>query len=324
LNPKELELPDAGIGNWGVPLAFFSGAIRGGTPFIFVSLGECITEKSGRINLGLEGTLVIGAMAGYGMSYVSVGHGLPQWICPWIGVLTAGLAGAIFGILHATLCQRPRVNDIAVGIGLMLFGTGLAFYLGKPLIEPSAPHLPSLHLGGWSNTPQIREALNINALFLLGCALSPLIHWGLKCTRWGMIVRTVGESAESARAMGYSVDRVRMIATAVGGFVAGIGGAFLSLYYPGGWNEGLASGQGLIAVALVIFARWNPIYCLLAALLFGGSAALGPSLQSVGVTSGKYLFGAAPYVLTLVIMIITCSPKRTWAGAPAELGAANR
>jgi simple sugar transport system permease protein len=119
--------------------------------------------------------------------------------------------------------------------------------------------------------------------------------------------------------MGYSVDRIRMCATSVGGFLAGIGGAFLSLYYPGSWNEGLSSGQGLMAVALVIFARWDPMRCFYAALLFGGAGALGPALQSVGVTQGYYLFSAAPYVLTLAIMIATCSPRRTLAGAPGEL-----
>ena len=132
-------------------------------------------------------------------------------------------------------------------------------------------------------------------------------------------MRTVGESADAARAMGYSVNAIRLRATMFGGFLAGIGGSFLSLYYPGSWNEGLSSGQGIMAVALVIFARWNPMLCLWAALLFGGAGALGPALQSVGVSHGYYLFNAAPYVLTLLIMIVTCSPKRTLIGAPGEL-----
>src|SRR6202043_3933912 len=119
--------------------------------------------------------------------------------------------------------------------------------------------------------------------------------------------------------LGYSVLAIRLRATMVGGFFAGIGGSFLSLYYPGSWNEGLSSGQGITAVALVIFARWDPMLCFYAALLFGGAGALGPALQSVGVTQGYYLFNAAPYILTLLIMIITSSPKRTLVGAPAEL-----
>ena len=129
----------------------------------------------------------------------------------------------------------------------------------------------------------------------------------------------VGDSADAARAMGYSVNLVRLASTALGGFLAGVGGSFLSLYYPGSWNEGLSSGQGITAVALVIFARWNPMLCLCASLLFGAAGALGPALQSVGVTSGYYLFNAAPYMLTLVILVLSCSPKRALRGAPGEL-----
>ena len=304
-------MADPGIGLWGVPLAVLGGAVRVSTPFLFVSLGECITERSGRINLGLEGTLVMGAMCAYGTSYLTGS--------PWLGVVTAGAVGALLGALHASICGLPRVNDIAVGIAMMLFGTGLAFYLGKPLIEPSAPILPSIDLGWWSTIPQVRAALRVDVLFLIGIALSPTLVWALTTTRWGLILRTVGESADAARAMGYSVNAVRLRATMAGGFLAGIGGSFLSLVYPGSWNEGLSSGQGITAVALVIFARWNPMLCLWASLLFGGAAALGPALQSVGISQGYYLFNAAPYILTLLIMIITSSPKRTLVGAPAEL-----
>ena len=304
-------MADTAIGLWGVPLAVLGGAIRVSTPFLFVSLGECITERSGRINLGLEGILVFGAMCGYGISYLTGS--------PWLGVVAGGTSGALLGALHATICALPRVNDIAVGIALMLFGTGLAFYLGKPLIEPSAPILPAIDFGWWSNTPQLRAALRINVLFVIGLALAPVLVWMLRTTRWGLILRMAGESVDAARAMGYSVNAIRLLATMFGGFLAGIGGSFLSLYYPGNWNEGLSSGQGITAVALVIFARWDPINCVLASLLFGGAAALGPALQSVGISQGYHLFNAAPYILTLLIMIITCSPRRSLAGAPAEL-----
>jgi ABC-type uncharacterized transport system permease subunit len=295
----------------GVALAVLGGAIRISTPFLFVSLGECLTEKSGRVNLGLEGTLVMGAMGGYGVSYLTQSA--------WLGVLAAGLLGVLLGALHAWLCGRPRVNDIAVGIALMLFGVGLAFFLGKPLIGPSAPHLPSIPLGWWSRSAQVRSALQINVLFVVGIGMAWAVLYLLKRTRWGLVIRTVGESADAARAMGYQVGRVRMLATMAGGFLAGVGGSFLSLFYPGSWNEGLSSGQGLMAVALVIFARWDPIRCLFASLLFGGASALGPALQSVGITSGYYLFNAAPYVLTLLIMIATSSTRRLMKGAPGEL-----
>src|SRR5687767_4493303 len=142
------------LGAWGVPLAVLGGALRVSAPFLFVSLGECITEKSGRVNLGLEGTLVMGAMSGYGVAYLSGS--------PWLGVLAAASVGGLFGLLHGVLCSRARVNDIAVGIALMLLGIGLAFFLGKPLIQPTAPRLPSISLGFFSDVPQIQSALQVN------------------------------------------------------------------------------------------------------------------------------------------------------------------
>lgn len=299
------------IGWWGVPIAILGGAIRVSTPFIFVSLGECLTERSGRINLGLEGTLVFGAMAGYAVAYHTGS--------PWAGVAAAALAGMMFGLLHGWLCSLPKVNDIAVGIALMLFGTGIAFFFGKPYIQPVAPDLPAIPLGWWTDIPQLEAALHVNVLFVVGAVLAFVMAWMFRATRIGLIVRVVGDSTDAARAMGLDPNWVRLWATAAGGALAGIGGAYLSLYYPGSWNEGISSGQGLMAVALVIFARWNPINCLWAALLFGGAGALGPALQSVGVSEGYYLFFAAPYVLTLGLLVATSSPTQAIAGAPGEL-----
>lgn len=292
-------------------LALLAGAIRVGTPFLFVSLGECLTEKAGRVNLGLEGILVFGAMAGYATSLFTGS--------PWLGVLGAGACGLLLGTLHGLVCSLPRVNDIAFGIALMLFGLGIAFFLGKPYIQPQAPMLPAIAFGDWSDNPQLRNALQINALFLIGAALAVLLHWGMRSTRWGLALRLAGDHAETARALGFRLTPIRVCATAAGGFLAAVGGAYLSLYYPGSWNEGLSSGQGLMAVALVIFARWQPVRCLYAALIFGAAGALGPALQSLGVSSGYYLFNAAPYVLTLAIMIATCRPDRALGGAPGEL-----
>lgn len=299
------------LGWWGVPLAIAAGTMRGGTPFLFVSLGECLTEKSGKINLGLEGTLLTGAMSAYAISYLTKS--------PWLGVIVAGLVGMVLGLIHAWLCQQPRVNDFAVGIAMIIFGSGIAFFFGKPFIQPSALQLPTIALGDWSNA-SLKEALKISPLFLLGVAIAPVMQWFFRSTRWGLLIRAVGDSPDAALAMGISIKKVRMLCIIVGSFLAGIGGASLSLYYPGIWSERISSGQGLMAVALVIFARWNPMQCLYASLLFGGAQALGPALQSVGITEGYYLFNAAPYVLTLAIMIITCSPKRTLTGAPGALG----
>src|SRR5580692_719516 len=252
-----------------VLIAMLGGAIRVSTPFMFVAVGECLTEKSGRVNLGLEGTLVLGAMVAYAVSY--------QTGSPWAGVFAAGVAGSILGAMHGSICSLPRVNDVA---------------------------------------------LDINPLFFVGIAVALLMAWAFANTRWGLVVRTVGDSAAAAKAMGISVDFVRFLSTTIGGFLAGVGGAFLSLSYPGSWNQGLSSGQGLMAVALVIFARWDPLRCIAAALLFGAAGALGPSLQSIGITQGYYFFNAAPYILTLGIMIATSSTKHSARDMPGELSMA--
>ncbi len=299
------------LGLWVIPLAILGGAIRVSTPFLFVSLGEVLTERSGRINLGLEGTLVFGAMSAYAIAYLTGS--------PWLGVLAAALGGALFGLVHGLICSLPRVNDIAVGIAMMILGMGLAFYFGKPYVQPVAPDLPSINFGWWSDVPQVKAALRVNVLFLIGAVLAFAMWWMFRTTKVGLILRVVGDSTDAARAMGLRPALIRTLTTAAGGAFAGVGGAYLSLFYPGSWNEGISSGQGLMAVALVIFARWNPIACFGAALLFGGAGALGPTLQSVGVSEGYYLFFAAPYVLTLGVLIATSSPTRAMTGAPGEL-----
>jgi len=287
------------------------GALRVGAPFLFVSLGECLTEKSGRINLGLEGVLVLSAMAAFAGSYLS-GNA-------WLGVAAGMAAGAALALLHGLICSLPRVNDIATGIALMLLGTGLAFYFGKPLIQPQAAQLAPIELGGWSDSPAVRAALQINPLLPLGVLLALAMGWGLANLRAGLVVRLAGDSADAARALGYRVAAIRVAATATGGMIAGMGGACLTLFYPGSWNEGISSGQGLIAVALVIFARWSPLRCVGAALLFGGAGAIGPALQSIGIGWGYHLFNALPYLLTLAILIVTCRPGTAAAGSPGEL-----
>lgn len=300
------------LGWMSVPLAIVAGTLRGSAPFLFVSLGECLTEKAGKINLGLEGTLLTGAMTAYAVSYLTKS--------PWLGVFAAGMAGVVLGLIHAWLSQRPKVSDVAVGIAMIIFGSGIAFFFGKAFIQPKAEQLPLFDLGSWSSYPQVQEALRVSPLLLIGIAIAPLMQWFFSSTRWGLYVRAVGDSPSAARAMGISVVGVRTLAIVSGSFLAGLGGASLSLYYPGLWSERISSGQGLMAVALVIFARWQPIHCLWAALFFGGAQALGPSLQAVGIGSYRYLFNAFPYILTLVIIIITCSPRRTLTGSPGALG----
>ena len=301
------------IGWWGVLIGVVAGALRGGTPFLLVSLGECLTEKSGKINLGLEGVLLMGAMSAYAVSYKTGSA--------WVGVAAAAGAGGFLGMIHAFLVSRPKVNDIAAGIAMLIFGSGLAFYLGKPFIQPTAPQLPGIPLAWWSSMPQISTALRLSPLFVLGVLVAGAMQWLFRSTRWGLQVRAVGDSPMAARAIGISVGRTRFFCIVIGAALGGIGGAHLSLFYPGAWTEAISSGQGLMAVALVIFARWNPVQCLWGALLFGGAQAVGPSLQAIGISSGYYLWNASPYILTLLVMVLTCSTRRTLVGAPGALGA---
>ena len=291
--------------------ALIGGALRVGTPYLFVSLGECLTEKSGRINLGLEGVLVLSAMAAFGGAYLSDSA--------WIGILAGVSAGALLALLHGLLCSLPRVNDIATGIALMILGLGLAFFWGKPLIQPQAPQIPTLALGAWSDSKVIQSALQVNVLVPAGLVLALFLWWAFRYTRWGLMVRLAGESTSAARALGYRVHFIRIAATSAGGFIAGLGGASLTLFYPGSWSEGVSSGQGLIAVALVIFARWCPLRCVLAAMLFGAAGAMGPALLSIGMNWGYHLFNTIPYVLTLLILILTCKPGSLATGSPSEL-----
>lgn len=300
------------LGWWGVPLAIIGGTLRGSVPFLFVSLGECLTEKSGKINLGLEGTLLMGALTAYAISY--------HTSSAWLGVMAAGVAGLVMGLLHAWLVHQPRVNDIPVGIAMIVFGSGMAFYLGKPYIQPIAPQLPALSLGAWSDLPQVQSALMVSPLLFLGVAIAPLMQWCFRSTRWGLMIRAVGESPSAATAMGIPVHRIQTLSIVAGSVLAGIGGSYLSLGFPGSWNENISRGQGLIAIALVIFAHWNPMQCLYAALLFGGTQGIGPALQSVGVDGYYYLFNSIPYLLTLIVMILTCSPTQASVGAPESLG----
>ena len=294
-----------------IAVAMLAGSLRVSTPFLFVSLGECLTEKSGRINLGNEGVLVLGAMVAYAVSF-ETGN-------PWVGVLAAAFAGMLLGGLHGVMCSLARVNDVAMGIAIMLAGTGIAFYFGKPYVQPSAPLLPGIPFGFWLESDRFRNALLVSPLFLLGVAAAFGLHWFLRTTWAGLRIRIVGDSQDAALALGLPIDRTRLLATACGSALAGIGGAFLSLCYPGSWNEGLSSGQGLMAVALVVFARWNPINCVYASLLFGAAGALGPSLQTVGFTWGYYLFYAAPYAVTLIVLIATSHGGRSLRGMPGQL-----
>ena len=300
------------IGILMIAAALLGAVIRGSIPYMFVSLGECLTEKSGRINLGMEGILLMSAMTAFAISQRSGS--------PWLGALAAAIVGGLLGLLHAGLTELPGVNDIAAGIAMVVFGSGLAFFFGKQFVAPMAPQLPVFEFGAWTSNPALRAALRISPLFFLGIVTAFALHYAFQYTRWGLHIRAVGDAPEAARSMGISTRQYRVIATTIGATLAGIGGSHLTLYFPGIWSEGISGGQGLMAVALVIFARWSPLRCLAVSLFFGGAQALGPLFQSLGFTGLYQLFNASPYVLTLVLMIASCSRSRKLAGMPGALG----
>lgn len=302
--------PEA-LGIPAIATALAGGAIRGSIPYMYVSLGECLTEKSGRINLGMEGILLMGAMTAFAVS--------DHFGSPWMGALAAAIVSGMLGLLHGILTELPGVNDIAAGIAMIIFGSGLAFFFGKQFVAPMAPQLPVVDLGAGIANTAVHAALRISPLFFVGIAAAFLLHYAFERTRWGLHVRLTGDAPEAARSMGIPVRRNRVMATTIGGCLAGIGGSHLTLYFPGIWSEGISGGQGLMAVALVIFARWSPRRCLAASLLFGGAQALGPSLQAAGITGFYHLFNASPYLLTLGLMIVSCSRTRTLAGIPGAL-----
>ena len=176
-------------------------------------------------------------MSGYAVSYLTGS--------PWLGVAVAGFSGILFGALHGAICSLPKVNDIAVGIALMVLGTGIAFFLGKPFIQPKALHLPAIELGWWSSSEQVRTALRINVLFLIGVVLAPALLWGFKNTRWGLVVRMAGDSADAALAMGYSVRLIRLVSTACGGFFGWCWGRLLVALLPRELERGIIKRSGV-------------------------------------------------------------------------------
>jgi ABC-type uncharacterized transport system permease subunit len=226
-----------------VTVAMVAGVLRVSTRFLFVSLGECLTERSCRINLGSEGVLVLGAMVAYATSY-EIGS-------PWLGVLAAAVAGALLGAVHGGVCSLARVNDVAIGIAIMLAGTGIAFCFGKPYVQPSAAQLPRTPLGFWASAPQMRSALEVSPLFFVGLAAAFALHCFFRATRMGLRVRIVGDSADAARALGLAIDRVRLLATAAGSALAGIARQTEKIVAMVGKAK-----RGIAALDLVVFTEY--------------------------------------------------------------------
>lgn len=277
-------------------------ALRSATPLLLVLIGECLTQRVGRINLGVEGQMLVGAAAGYGVA-AATGQ-------PWIGLAAGAVAGCALCAVYAVLTVAVQANQFAAGLAVWMLGFGLSAYAGAGLvgqrIEGFAPWAGGL-------TPSI----------VLALALVPLTAWWLHGTRTGLRWRAVGESPDAARAAGLVPWRTVVAGIAAGGLLSGLGGAALSVDYTRTWAEGMTAGRGLVAVGLVIVARWNPWLTLPAALLFGTAEALSLRLQAADSAVPAHLLHTLPYLASLAVFTATCLrlKGRAGGGAPAALRA---
>ncbi|MBN1657278.1 MAG: ABC transporter permease [Anaerolineae bacterium] len=296
--------------------------IQAGTSLVFASIGEIFTERAGILNLGLEGVMIMGAVMAFAAAYHT-------------GSLLAGIAvamfvGALLASIHAFLTITMRTDQVVTGLALTLFGVGLSSFLGqnlgpegRPLVGEIGPKFAKVAIPLLSDIPIVGDAIfRQDPLVYVMYLLVPLAAYFIYHTRPGLHLRAVGESPATADAMGISVPRTRYLYTLLGGMLMGLGGAHLSLAYTPGWTENLTGGRGWIAVALVIFATWDPWRAVIGAILFGGVNAIQFRLQAAGTTIPAAFLGMMPYIFTIVVLVII-----TWweafskrVGAPAALG----
>jgi general nucleoside transport system permease protein len=295
-------------------IAVAAGMVRSATPVLYATLGEIITERSGVLNVGLEGIMLVGAFTGVAATYNS--HSVV------IGLLAAMLAGLLLGLFHALLSIRFHANQVGAGIAMTIFGTGLSAYLGMDYVGKQINTLGTCKLPVLSDLPVIGPIFfSHDILVYITYLLVPLLAFVINRTRFGLTLRAVGEEPHSAASAGIKVQLTRYLATAFGAALAGLGGAYLSLAYAQGWSENITAGRGWIAIGLVLFASWNPYRALLGAYIFGGAISLQLRLQAAGLDVSPYLLGMLPYVLViLVLSISTARRKATLAGIPTALG----
>ena len=287
-----------------------------GTPLIITALGELVTEKSGVLNLGAEGIMAVGAIAGFAMAHQSGSATL--------GAVAGMAAGALMALVFAILTLTLLANQVASGLALSIFGVGLSAFMGKPYESATLPAVPPLRIPGLADIPLIGPALfNQQLLVYLSWALFGGIVWFLFRSRPGLVLRAVGESPASAHSIGYPVVRIRYLATLFGGAMAGLGGVFLSVFYTPLWVEGMVSGRGWIALALVVFATWRPVRVLIGAYLFGGVMIAQLFVQGSGaqIEIPSQFLSSLPYWATIVVLVVISRNLNTIRlNSPASLG----
>lgn len=296
-------------------IPILSAAIRSGTPILYATLGEILTEKAGVLNLGLEGLMLLGAFSGFSATMVT-GN-------PWIGLAAAVCVGMAVSALHAFLCVTMGANQVVSGLAITMFGTGMSALLGKAYVGETIRGLGILPVPVLAKIPLLGPVLfNHDPLVYLSYVLVGLACWFISSTRWGLTLRAVGENPRAVDAAGLSVARLRYAYTMVGGGLAALGGAYLSVVYTQMWVEMMTAGRGWIAVALVIFGIWNPLRAAFGSYLFGGVGALQLRIQAAGTTVPAPLLLMLPYILTIVVLvgISVRKGKGILLGAPASLG----
>ncbi|NWK74220.1 ABC transporter permease [Acinetobacter sp. SwsAc6] len=295
--------------------AILAGTIAAATPLIFAGLGELVAERTGVINLGVEGMMLVGAIAGFAFAAhyeASVASAL----------LVGALAGMFMSLIFAFFTLSLSTNQSACGLALTIFGIGISAFIGQNYVSMALPGLQNMNIPGLADIPFIGPVLfQQNYVVYLSILAFVVIWWVLAKTRLGLLLKAVGESPESAHAMGYNVLAIRYCAVLFGGAMAGVGGAFLSTVYTPMWIENMVAGRGWIAIALVVFATWKPTRLMLGAYLFGGVTILQFHAQALGLNVPNELLSALPYVATIVVLVIISRDKKLLKmNLPASLG----
>lgn len=292
---------------------FVAATIAAGTPILYGALGEIVTERSGVMNLGLEGLMLVGGMAGF--------FGASTFGNPWMGLLVAFLAGALLGLGFGVLCITLRANQVVSGLALATFGIGLSAFLGKPMLGKSLTNsFSEIKVPFLGDIPILGPALfQQDALVYISYILVIVLWFFIFKTQGGLHMRSVGENPRAADTLGISVTKIRYIYTILGGALVAIGGAYLSIAYIPSWLENMTAGRGWIALAVVIFSGWNPLVAVAGAYLFGGVNAFSLYAQAFGSKIPAHFLGMAPYLVTIVGLIIATRFRKTGT-APASLG----
>jgi simple sugar transport system permease protein len=292
-------------------LGIFSSAIYSGTSLLYTALGEVIDERAGIVNLGLEGVLLVSAAVGFGVTSSSGS--------PYLGILASVITGGLMNLVLGYLVITRKANQLASGLALMFFGFGLSALIGKPFVGKAIHALPRIALPGMSSLPLVYSSLfKFDFLIYLSLPIAILIWWVLFRTRWGLGVRAVGENTDTAFASGRNPRLIQYQALFVGGLLAGLGAAHLSIAFTMSWAQYMTAGRGFIAVALVIFSKWHPLRAVVGSLLFSAAVAFQLVLQNSGIDISPFLLDTSPYLLTLIVLIAWGGTRKQ--SAPASLG----